>query len=208
MNEETASKFIAYVKHRFGAGSTEYIEIIDFSQHVPAKVYTDIYLDTDFIDDSLAQGDSITDIPYVLLPDENLKIGPTLILSTACDISSLNVKPYPMRVVYAPVLNMEKYIELLRSRNKYSDEHIEKIRNQKISQIFHLPKTSQNPIESIVLLSMSCSCKVEVFEENLRSGKRIFRLNDKGHFYLLEHLTNLYVRLTEDTIAQHFPTNN
>jgi hypothetical protein len=127
-----------------------------------------------------------------------------IILSNSCDISPENVRDLPVNVLFAPLLNLHHYAELLKQKagrqQQDVDSILDSIRNQKTTSIFHLPPLPGANDEHMVLLDDIRSEPLAAFFATERS--RLFRLNMYG-FYLLLFKMSLHLMRVQEGIDRH-----
>lgn len=150
------------------------------------------------------QGDGIDDLKIINLPRPETKDAPCMVFSNACDIDTANQRSFAAKIVYAPILRLEKYIELLKRNGKYSDQHIKDIKNQRIGQIFYLPEGSGLSYEAIVFLGSICSSDNDSIDRESLDNTRLFRLSSYGWYIFLSKLSLFFVRLSEDAVQLRF----
>lgn len=155
---------------------------------------------------NLFQGDG-TIAPVCNLPDTEVREARVLLLSNTCDMALENTRLNPCRIMYAPILNLEKYIEMLHAKGvdeKRINSHVTDIKNQQISQIFYLPTSvlgnERNSIgghDSIVLFDRTMS--IALTQRNVESmiGSRVFTLSNYGFYVLLLKLSYHFTRIQE-----------
>ncbi len=83
----------------------------------------------------LLQGDIVSGLPMVFLPDTTLKDAPALVLSNSCDNASTNERVDEARVTYCPIFKVFALLEawtVAAGRNKV-DAYLESLRRQRVS---------------------------------------------------------------------------
>lgn len=155
---------------------------------------------------TLFQGDGTVAV-VCSLPDTRIQDAPVLLLSNTCDMALENPRLNPSRIMYAPILNLEKYIERLYASGvdeERINNHITDIKNQQISQIFYLPTSvlgsEGNAVsghDSIVFFdrTMSIALTPKNVEDMLSS--RLFTLSNYGFYLLLLKLSYHFTRIQE-----------
>lgn len=102
--------------------------------------------------------------------------------------------------MYAPILNLDKYINALKS-NGISDDriqnHVKEIKNQSISQILYLPTSILYGYDSIVMFDRAIS--IPLSKENINNlvRSRLFTLSNYGFYLLLLKLSYHFTRIQE-----------
>lgn len=173
-------------------------EIADFPNNHDGSFYTNRLQN----DNIIFQGDAIRGLPIINLPDTNIREAPSIILSNTCDIDEVNERVFPSQICYAPIFNLEKYTNKLKTIDKYRqqerlNQHIEAIRKQYITQILYLPAGGGLNYEGIVFLDRINNCKNTIIERNNLKQKRLFTLSNYGHYLFLMKISIHFSRLQE-----------
>lgn len=148
---------------------------------------------------AIYQGDGITEMDIVNLPDTHTKKTPAMVLSNTCDVHSGNKRFFSSRICYAPIIALSKYKDLL--LNSFSieqvDSHIKDIKRQVITQIFYLPKGAGLQEESIVFLDRINNISNKVIKSEELQTRRIFTLSDYGFYLFLLKISIHFSRIPE-----------
>lgn len=158
-------------------------------------VYTSALAGADY----LLQGDCIGGMDYLAFPDMKKGQVNAILLSNTCDMSIENKRMNPCRIIYAPILNFDKYAEKL--RKDFSEErvsnHLKDIKAQQISQILYLPKGGKLPYEGIVFFDRAIS--VPLSEERVKDmcGRKMFTLSNFGFYLFLFKISIHFTRIQE-----------
>lgn len=158
-------------------------------------VYTSSLKDAEY----LLQGDGINNVPYLSFPNTTINNVPVLLLSNTCDMSTENKRMNECRIMYSPILKLEKYEELLK-KNYTPDRvenHLKEIRKQYISQILYLPKGANLDYEGIVFFDRSIS--IPLNEERVKEmcKNKLFTLSNFGFYLYLLKLSIHFTRIQE-----------
>lgn len=157
--------------------------------------YTNRLLDKKII----FQGDALDGMLIVRLPDPKIQTAKAVILSNTCDIDLNNERQFDSMIVYAPIFDLERYQQSLKNNqvpaSKVKD-HIAAIRQQLITQIFHLPAGGFLKSEGIVFFDRVCSCVNTSIDRSTIMSNRLFTLSDFGHYLFLFKLSLHFTRLT------------
>jgi len=167
-----------------------------FPYNIDNRLYTDSLRDERIV----YQGDGIRGLPFLIMPDLKAQPVDALVVSNSCDISPQNVRLFRSKVVYAPILKLEIYINmLLREGVAQSeiDNHIASIKRQEITQIFFLPARGRLKQDSFVLLDRLISCDNELIDRNVLQDSRLFSLSDYGHYLFLIKISIHFCRIHE-----------
>ena len=186
-------------------------ELKKFPDNIDQRLYTNYLQD----DPHIFQGDGVSDLLFVHLPSQEIKPAPGMVLSNTCDIDPANRRFMPMRMVYAPIINLEKYRQALYidhvQTGKKSDEsiksHIQEIKKQHISHIFYLPQGEALDNDSIVFFDRLNNCSVDFFQNKPIQHTRLFTLSDYGYYLSLFKLSVHFTRIREG-LARSSGTDN
>lgn len=168
---------------RFGKG-------YDFGAYFTSKLKDKPYL---------FQGD-VTIAPYCSLPDTTIRDIPVLLLSNTCDMDISNQRMNACRIMYAPILKIDRYIESLRKRDIPEDSisnHIRDIKEQTVSQVLYLPSSSILEYDGVVFFDRAISIPLteDTVERFVRDRKIV--LSNYGFYLLLLKLSYHFTRIQE-----------
>lgn len=148
-----------------------------FPDNINDRIYTDRLVD----EPMLYQGDGIPGLPFVTMPEPDVRPVDAIVISNSCDINPENVRFFRSKVVYAPMLKLENYRNMLRSKGEPENDinaHIESLRKQEITQIFFLPARGRLQQDRFVLLDRLISCDNDFIDRNAVPDSRLFSLTD------------------------------
>lgn len=149
---------------------------------------------------SLFQGDGVRSI-MVDIPNPEVKEDiPVILLSNTCDMDVENTRLNPCRIMYAPILNLDKYISVLEKNGVSQDRiinHVNDIKNQTISQILYLPTAIIYGYDSIVMFDRTISIPISTDNIKKMIGSRFFTLSNYGFYLLLLKLSYHFTRVQE-----------
>lgn len=149
--------------------------------------------------DYLLQGDGIMEVDYINFPDKEVKKIPVLLLSNTCDMSIENKRMNECRILYSPILNLEKYKNML--LKKYSttkvDNHIEDVKNQHVSQILYLPKGGKLEYEGIVFFDRAISIPLSEGVVDDMCKNKLFTFSNFGFYLFLLKISIHFTRIQE-----------
>jgi len=170
----------------------------DFPHNIDSRLYTLSLQD----EENIFQGDGISDLLVTNLPDTTIKPAKCMVLSNSCDASFNNTRNFPSNLVYAPIVNLKKYHELLiKSSTKSKKDintHIKSIKKQRITQIFYLPKLNNHLDESIIFLDRVNSCSIEYLKSKSIQKERFFTLSDYGAYLFVLKLSIHFSRIKDN----------
>lgn len=121
-----------------------------------------------------------------------------LILSNSCDINPENPRDVPPRVLFSPLVSLERFIGRLRQAgetNTQIDSKMDGIRKQYVTSIFYLPPENDVVKESMILFDDIHAHPSEDFLARERS--RIFSLSQFAFYLLLIKLSIHFCRSNE-----------
>ena len=169
-------------------------QLRDFPENIDKRFYT-----TGLEPTIIYQGDGLRDMPIVNVEDLSLgvKPRPSMIISNTCDMDLANKRLFPSTILYAPILQLDKYIEVLKAygaSNEKIQNHLEQVRAQKVSSVFYLPSVGELG-ESIVYLDRILHVSQKYVDRQNLQSRRLFSLSDYGFylfvFKLSVHLTRI-----------------
>ena len=168
----------------------------DFPSNIDKRMYT-----SGLEPSIIYQGDGVRDMPVVNV--ENLNLGmkshPCMILSNTCDMDEANRRLFPTTIMYAPIINLQKYESTLRNNGVSSEKifnHLSDVRAQKVTSIFYLPSTGSME-ESIVFLDRILNVGQRYIERDTYASRRIFSLSDYGFYLFVFKLSIHFSRIRE-----------
>lgn len=123
-----------------------------------------------------------------------------LVLSNSCDIDPNNKRDTPSRVVFAPLIKLNKYERILRDNGVDESRisaKITSIKAQHTTNLFYIPRGPAQPEEYIVPLDDVHSMTIAA---HLRSQDRekLFMLNMTGFYMLLLKISIHFCRFHEN----------
>jgi hypothetical protein len=124
-----------------------------------------------------------------------------IVLSNSCDISAGNKRDIPARIVFAPLVPLERYQKLLEASRALTQDQIEKkisaIRQQSVTSLFFLPKGGDLEADHIAVLDDLHNVPSEAFlGEAMR--RRLFTLSQMGFYLFVLKLSIHFCRFQED----------
>lgn len=176
-------------------------ELKSFPDNIDSRFYTSALDDTDIY----YQGDGVSDLIVVKLPELEARPLSSIILSNTCDISPENKRLFASNVLYAPIFKLSKYKAAIHEMHVKDgdltddklDAHIETIKKQYITQILYLPEGPGLGEDSIVFLDRINNCPINTIDSPLSGKKRLFTLSDYGFYLFLFKLSVHFTRVRE-----------
>jgi hypothetical protein len=160
-----------------------------------SRIYT-----TRNLEDIFFQGDGVRDMMCVNFPRTEIHVAPVMIMSNTCDIDGGNIRSIPVAVVYAPILNLEKYKNTLLQSGfnpQKMENQLHDIKRQSITNIFYLPKGGSLEGDSIVFFDRTNNCNAAYLNEFPKDEKRLFILSQYGFYIFLVKLSIHFTRIRE-----------
>lgn len=155
----------------------------------------------------IQQGDGLSNMPFVDLPnqvDEDnaiVKYGCGLILSRTCDIDMDNSEAAFKRIVYVPVVSLEKYIRVMAEEGLIlSEGQLDAIKNQRTSIYMYIPKGQNLESDSIALLNRMMSCHNNHVDRKQLEELTTFRLGVTGWYTLLKKINSFFIQPSAEVI--------
>jgi len=121
-----------------------------------------------------------------------------MVISNSCDISPANMGSLPVNIVFAPLIELAKYVERLRGVGKTSEQIenlLRDIRRQRVSSMFFLPECPGVIPECIVLLDDLHAHPLRDFLDREKSA--LFTLNQYAFYLFLMKLSIHFSRFQE-----------
>ena len=151
--------------------------------------------------EDLLQGDGWKGFIAISFQTGERKTVSGAILSNSCDIDPKNVRSLPVNVLFAPLIELQKYTDALGAIGKRDDQienTIIDIKRQHITNVFYLPECPGFIPESLILLDDIHAHPLQDFIVQPR--KSLFTLNQYGHYIFLIKLSIHLTRFQEGDI--------
>jgi hypothetical protein len=167
----------------------------DFPLNMDQRLYT-TFLENEPI---IFQGDGLLNLLAIDLPSTETKIVSGMVVSNTCDINPENKRNFPSQIIYAPIIDLERYSDSLRVKLSHEkvENHLDAIRKQYITQIFYLPALTDKLRESIVFLDRLHNIGNNYYDRNELDSSRIFTLSDYGNYLFLFKLSLHFTRIQD-----------
>lgn len=153
-------------------------------------------------DGDALQGDVWGGLPIYNVVNREEKEVSGIILSNSCDISLANNSDRRRKVVFCPVLSLERYRQQLLAAKNGETESVENIisdiKKQKITYLFYLPAGGLLEEEGVVFFDDVHSMFIDIFEE--RKNSKIFTLSQYGFYLFLLKLSIHFTRFQEGVV--------
>lgn len=171
-------------------------ELKAFPNNIDSRMYT-FRLEENI----LFQGDGLKELPFVDIMNlgKGVKNIPCLVLSNTCDMDIANNRLFPAAMMYTPIVNLERHIQVLRNNgvaDSVIENHISNIKKQKSTQIMFLPK-NKNMEDSIIFLDRILHVDCRLVNRDTLKEQRLFSLSDYGFYLLIFKLSVHFSRIQE-----------
>lgn len=148
----------------------------------------------------MLQGDGMSSLDVINFTDGKRKAIKGILLSNSCDMDINNKREFPIKLTFAPLIKLSKYILLLQnagiSQSKI-DAKVRSIREQKVSYLFYLPKNIALIEDSLALLSDLHSIPLSAVEA-IENSPKLFTLSQVGFYLFLFKLSIHFCRFHEN----------
>lgn len=150
--------------------------------------------------DELLQGDGWTGLVAINFKTRESKPISGVIISNSCDVNADNERALPVNVLFAPIIRLNRYEELLRKGLDFqrAENVVGDIRRQRVTSLIYLPAFSDVIEESIVPLDDIHSHPLDDFIQQERS--KIFTLSQYGFYIFLLKLSIHFSRFQEGVV--------
>jgi hypothetical protein len=121
-----------------------------------------------------------------------------MIISNSCDVNPETLRDLPVNVLFAPLIQLSRYVEILQRAGKREEQienHIRNIKKQYVTSIFYVPQCSGSIDESIILLDDIHAHPLQDFLG--RTPRSLFTLNQYAFYILLLKLSIHFSRFRE-----------
>lgn len=155
--------------------------------------------------DELLQGDGWNGLDIINLESGDRKSIRGIILSNSCDISPENPREVPARMIFAPIIPLSLYENLL-TRNGIDVEKvstkISSIKLQRVTSLFYLPKGGCLESDHIAVLDDLHTLPVQLFCKKT-DRKKQFTLSQAGFYLFLFKLSIHFCRFHENVFRDY-----
>ena len=157
------------------------------------------YLDREDLRGQLLQGDGWRGFIAINFETGDRKLVSGVIISNSCDIATENSRNIPVNILFAPLINLARYVERLRASGKPEgqiENILNSIRSQKVTSIFYLPGYPGVIDESLILLDDIHAQPLADFLGRERVG--LFKLSQTFFYIFIIKLSIHFSRFNED----------
>ena len=149
----------------------------------------------------MLQGDGWTGIEIVRFEDGARDRIRGILLSNSCDIDPANPRDLPPKIVFAPLIRLQRYEEVLSGKlaREVIDNKISAIRRQRVSSLFFLPTGSGLDEDHVAVLDDLHTIPLRTFQDKSDRVK-LFTLSQMGFYLFLFKLSIHFCRFQEAVI--------
>ncbi len=150
--------------------------------------------------DDLFQGDGWSDFCIYDFSLKDQKSIRGIILSNTCDISPENKREIIPNIIWAPIIKIKNYENLLRSSGvsqQVINGKLASIRAQHMTNVFFLPQGSELEDEYVALLDKAQSFPMNLWLDR-ENKKKFFTLSTAGFYLFVMKLSIHFCRLHEN----------
>lgn len=162
----------------------------------PRKI--DYYLDK--FQNEILQGDGWASVTVINFETGERKPAKAILLSNSCDVSPENKREFPVKLTFAPIIKLSRYLMLLSNSGlgeSAVSEKVAAIKEQRITSLFYLPQGAGLEEDYIALLDDLHTVPYKHFSE--QSGKlKLFTLGQVGFYLFLLKLSVHFCRFHEE----------
>ena len=172
-----------------------------FSELLKFPENMSFYSNREELREELLQGDGWKGFISISFQTGERKTVSGAILSNSCDIDPKNVRSLPGNILFAPLIELQKYTDVLHAIGKRDDQiknTIMDMKRQHVTNVFYLPECPGFIPESLILLDDIHAQPLQDFIAQPR--KSLFTLNMYGFYIFLIKLSIHFTRFQEGVI--------
>lgn len=157
------------------------------------------YFGREDLRNELLQGDGWRGFVAIDFLTGNRKTVSGVILSNSCDIDPINIRSFPVNILFAPIIKLDKYIKKLQAEGKKDDQIkslLATIRKQRVTNIFYLPSYPGVIDESFILMD---DIHTHPLSDFLTANRQpLFKLNQFFFYFFIIKLSIHFCRFQEE----------
>ncbi|MFC5498113.1 hypothetical protein ACFPOE_11255 [Caenimonas terrae] len=160
------------------------------------------------LEDEVLQGDAWTSLPIRHSETGELARVTGIILSNSCSIDPSNDRAMPAKVVVAPLVELDRYREVLIAAGFAPDAitgRIDAIKEQRVHNIFFLPAGAQLSTDHLAYLDDLYSFPAAKLTGPERSNRKLATLATTGFYLFIFKLSIHFCRFSENVSRQPRP---
>lgn len=150
--------------------------------------------------DEVLQGDGWSSLDIYDFGVGKTKSIKGILLSNSCDIAPENIRALPAKITFSPIIKLNNYVtKLIESGipRAQIDQKLLAIKDQKVTNVFFLPKGSGLDEDYIALLSDVHTVPYSIFAEKTSRAKQ-FTLSQIGFYVFVLKLSVHFCRFHEN----------
>lgn len=154
----------------------------------------------DSFKDTMLQGDGWRGFQIFMFDTGERRSVKGIVLSNSCDVDPNNPRDFPTHVIFAPLVKLSRFENLLHKKGidgKRVQEKVKSIRAQKIFNLFYLPAGESLEEDYIVHLDHAHSMPV-IAHSKSEDREKLFTLSNTGFYMLVLKLSIHFCRLNEN----------
>lgn len=158
----------------------------------------DYYIDR--YQDEILQGDGWDSVEVINFDNGDRKSVRAVLLSNSCDVDPKNTRELPIKLTFAPIIKLDRYLQLLKSAGLNKQQIEDKaaaIKEQSVTTLFYLPKGANLEEDFVALLSEVHTVPYRTFDACVGKQK-IFTLSQVGFYLFLLKLSVHFCRFHEE----------
>lgn len=151
--------------------------------------------------DEVLQGDAWTGVPIIDFGSRQIKAVKAIVLSNSCSVSPENGRALPPKVVVCPLIPLDRYSEKLLAaglERRAVVDKIEAIKEQRIANIFYLPKGGGLEFEAIAVLDDLHSLPATLLTQPQLGISKLTTLANIGFYLFLFKISIHFCRFHEN----------
>lgn len=167
----------------------------DFSQKGKSASYY-----TNYYQGKVLQGDGWDALQIIRFKDAQRISTKGILLSNSCDIDPSNKREWLPNIVFAPIISLTRYKELLLDHGlsgQVVSSKIESIRKQEVTSIFYLPKGGGLIDEYIAYFDDIHTIPADYFDD-LACEQNLFTLSQFGFYLFIFKISVHFCRFHEN----------
>lgn len=158
--------------------------------------YTGLYKE------DLLQGDCWTSVDVFRFEDGVKKSIRALLLSNSCDVAPENRRDLPIKLSFASMVKLERYIDLLKKARldeKQIETKVMAIKEQRVTSLVYFPKGAELEEDYVALLDDIHTVPSRAFVARNEKTK-LFALSNVGFYLFVLKLSVHFCRLHEEVV--------
>lgn len=168
----------------------------DFPENIDSRMYTTFLKG----EKNIFQGDCLDGLHIVNIETLQKKNVRGIILSNTCDIDPANQRLLPASIVFAPLIGLSPYIDILKKGGLSEEKltsHISSLKRQSTTHMLYLPSFADKLEESVVFLDKIHSIPARMIDLEEIDNQRVVSLSDYGSYMFLFKISMHFTRIQD-----------